>query len=451
MSSIAYHISLLIQVSKVAKDQSDHSLSSDLLERALFTFARATNSAFATALTAGKLRLDFSMPENRELWLAAYQYIKSLIMKGTYRTALEWGKLLLSLSPEQDPYCMRLQLHLLALRGGEPQWLIDFYTSPFGVSGGKSVSGRQSKADSHITPSLALAAIQLKDGANARRYLRESMTILPWLFASLFSALNLDAPPSIWGIQARSESEKLFTELYISQCKDLWNTPEATSLLMEVAHIIPPIKADEIAVLSNDEMTLDVVRFIYLDNNPALMRLVPSALLHRENNSDSDPLPPYENTFSYPSQRLVIERGNTGQAGFNRGFDNPLAAIARLFPGFGGGGGGGGGGEGPGEAAGNEEAVNAQLRRGLEDIVRGDGNEEGPENENGAHGQGQRMPRSVAQSLLEMLGWGGSREEGGEGTAGQDGYVSDDGSASEDGEFEDAVERHDRPVGGDRR
>lgn len=424
---LAYHISLLIQVSKVAKDQSDHSLSSDLLERALFTFARATNSAFATALASGKLRLDFSRPENRELWLAGYQYIKSLIMKGTYRTALEWGKLLLSLSPEEDPYCLRLQLHLLALRGGEPQWLIDFYTSPFGLEGATNVNGRRSKADSHVTPSLALAAIQLKDGAKARQYLRESMTSLPWLFAALFSALNLDAPPSIWGVQTRSDSEKLFTELYISQCKELWNTPEATSLLMEVAHTIPPVKADSLAVLGNDEMTLDVVRFIYLDNNPALMRLVPSNLLHRENNSDSDPLPPYNNTYSYVSQRGVIERGNTGQAGFNRDFDNPLAAIARLIPGL------GRVQEGDGERAvrTDNDVDREQLRRQLEEVVSGAGAE-------GQDGE-QRMPRSVAQTLLDMLGWGRGGNENGDGDAIE--YEGGSGSGSDDAVFEDAVER----------
>src|SRR4051812_34051130 len=49
-TSLAYHISLLLQVSKIAKDQGDHSLSSDLVERALFTFGRVSLSSFSTKL-----------------------------------------------------------------------------------------------------------------------------------------------------------------------------------------------------------------------------------------------------------------------------------------------------------------------------------------------------------------------------------------------------------------
>lgn len=423
LTMIAYHISLLVQVSKVAKDQSDHSLSSDLLERALFTFARAANSVFATKMSRGKLRLDFSRPENRELWLSGYQYIKSLIMKGTYRTALEWARLLLAFDHIQDPYCMRLMIHHLALRASEFKWLLDLYESDFPNTW--RPSGLQaSHADSHTSPSLAFAALQLRDGAKARELLSHSMTTVPWLFTRLFAEINLDAPPSIWGIQPRTDAETLFTEIYVLQCKDLWNTPEATALLMEIAHTIPPIELDSIPKLANEEMTLDVVRFVYLENNPAVMRLVPSSLLHRENNSDSDPLPPYNNTFSYEAQRRFIERGNSvGQPGLGGDFQNPFAAIARLIPGF-----------RPiprnendavaGDDGDEDGAIEADaIRRGLEEVVRNHGEDRGPPL--GEDIDQQRMPRSVAQTLLDMLGWGN-----------RDGLESGDGSGT-DSEYED--------------
>jgi len=278
-----YHVSSLIQVSKIAKDQTDHALSSDLLERALFTFGRASLSLFNTKLAEGKARLDFARPENRELWLAGYQYIKSLIMKGTYRTAFEWAKLLLSLDPEEDPYSMRLMLHNLALRAHAFEWLIELGSIPFPSTSLKQFS------TFHNLPSVAFAYMQLRNGVKARELLSASMQQLPWLFVRLFSVINLDVPKSIWGIQPRTDAEELFTDLYIQQTKDLWNTPEATSLLMEIAHTIPKVNADAIAKVSNNNMTQEVVRFIYLDNTPSLMARAPSHILHKNNSSDSDP------------------------------------------------------------------------------------------------------------------------------------------------------------------
>lgn len=314
----------------------DHALSSDLVERALFTFGRAAQSQFATKLSQGKARLDFARPENREFWLAGYQYIKSLIMKGTYRTALEWAKLLLALSPEQDPYCMLLMIHHLALRANEPQYLLDISNN--------TMLGTWSAFMSYISPSLALAAVQRKDAIRSRSFLRESIQRLPWLFCRLFQELNLgNPPPSIWGAEPRTDAESLFSEIYVRQTKDLWNTPEATALLMEVAIATEKLNDDNLPRLDDSEITLDIARFVYLDNTPALMALVPSRLLHRTANSDSDPLPPDQNIFSWDSQRMFFARG-----GDARGTDgaigdqvDPIAALRALIPGFGNNGNGG--------------------------------------------------------------------------------------------------------------
>lgn len=319
-----YHISLLLQVSKIAKDQGDHSLSSDLVERALFTFGRVSLSSFSTKLAQGKARLDFARPENREFWLAGYHYIKSLMMKGTYRTAFEWAKLLLSLDPEDDPYCMRWMIHHLALRAHEFQWLLDFSASRNIPEWANTIS--------YAKPSFALAAQQLKDGVKCRSILSDCMSQVPWLFCRLFRELDLDAPPSIWGTEPPTASDILFTELYVLQAKDLWNTTESTALLMEIAHTIEKPDLSETPLLSDTkEMSLDIVRFVYLDNRRELMSLVPSNILHRSNNSDSDPLPPYSSTISYPGQQRSL--GNQDEPEVN-GFNDPLAALARLLPGF---------------------------------------------------------------------------------------------------------------------
>lgn len=324
---VAYHISLLLQVCKIAKNQSDHALSSDLLERALFTFARSSLSNFSTKLAHGKARLDFARPENRELWLAGLQYIKSLIMKGTYHTALEWAKLLLSLDPEDDPYCMILMVHHLALRAHEFQWLLNL---------GESDLWQKNALAAHMAPSLAYAAMQLKQGAKCRELLSGSIQEMPWVFTKLFQELNLsDPPPSIWGSVPGTQPQTLFTEIYVRQTKDLWNAPEATTLLMEVAQTTNKLTKREPSILDDAEITLDVARFVYLDNTPGLMSLVPSKLMHRQPNSDSDPLPPDHNLFSWPSQRRPFEQSNT-RGGALDGFANPFNALREMLP-FGGG------------------------------------------------------------------------------------------------------------------
>ncbi|OBT42806.1 hypothetical protein VE00_08157 [Pseudogymnoascus sp. WSF 3629] len=327
-----YHISLLLQVSKIAKDQSDHSLSNDLVERALFSFGRAATSLFATKMSLGKARLDFARPENRELWLAGYHYIRSLVMKGTYRTAFEWAKLLLLLDLEDDPYCFKLVVHHLAIRAHEFQWLVDAVSSPmFGDDRGFT--------EDFQLPTLALAHMHLKHGAECREVLGRAIKKFPYLFCLLFKELNLDdAPPSIWGILPRNKGEEFFSSVYIKQTKDLWSTPEATSLLVEVAHAVGKSDLKDIIPIPNECMDLDAARFIYLDNTPALMSLVPSNLMHRLPNSDSDPLPPEAemNIFSHPTQRLAFATGASGMGpnGELEGFFDPVAAIRQLIPGW---------------------------------------------------------------------------------------------------------------------
>ncbi|TVY15068.1 Ribosome quality control complex subunit 1 [Lachnellula arida] len=403
-----YHISSLLQVSKIAKDQGDHALSSDLIERALFTFGRASLTQFNNKITKGYSRLDFLRPENRELWLAGYQYIKSLIMKGTYRTALEWAKLLSSLDPEDDPYCMRFMIHHLALRAQEFTWLLDLYESqlpPQWSAFDENGDPPPHPAILHFMPSLAFAALRLRDGVKSRKLLTESMKNVPWLFVRLFKELNLDAPSSIWGIEPRTDAETLFTEMYVLQTKDLWNAPEAVSLLMEVAHTIPKVNIEKIMKVGNSEMTLDVVRFVYLENIPALMALVPSSLLHKSNNSDSDPIPPEQSIYSYEAQRKALEIPSF-PPGFGHDFMDPLEAIARLLPNLRG-------------AAADGDIDRESLRRGLEEAIINEGPEELDDdgwarNEEVATEAFERpIPFGLARRLMNMF-WPG---RGGDGVA----------------------------------
>lgn len=283
-----YHISTLLQVSEIAKQERDHTTSGDLLERALFSFGRAVHSTFSANLQQGKARLDFRRPENREFWLAACRYISNLGMRSTWRTVYEWSKLLLSLDPENDPYCISLVIDQYAIRGRQPQNFLDLVNNPTFTSKWKHLP--------NVQLSRALALIRVGDAAKGKQSLYTAVSRFPWVVARLFQELNLDPPPSIWGKTPRTDSEKLHSETYATRAKDLWNTPEATDLLVEVSSAVSSEVPDPPVV--DRDITLDEGRHILMSDTPSLIALLPRSITAKVT-SASDPLPPPSNLPSY--------------------------------------------------------------------------------------------------------------------------------------------------------
>lgn len=287
-----YHISTLLQVSEIAKQQRDNASASDLLERALFTFGRSVHSTFASALSTGKARLSFSRPENREFYLAIYRYIATLGVRATWRTALEWTRLLLSLSPEQDPYCTRLSLDHLALRARSPDLLLSITDS--------SILERSWKIPPNLAFSSALAHLRLKDGAKARSTLRNAVREYPWLAARLCKDLDITPiPQPIWGIEPHTGYQEILSSLYTRNAKDLWNTTEASSLLVEISYTLAsPVDAGLAPYWLQPMDELDLARHIILTDEQSLIALLDNAVKDKYT-SVSDPLPPLDDTPSY--------------------------------------------------------------------------------------------------------------------------------------------------------
>ncbi|KAJ5477165.1 hypothetical protein N7539_007309 [Penicillium diatomitis] len=276
-----YHISTLLQVSEIAKHQSDHAVSADLLERALFNIGRSAHSSFNARLREGLARLDFLHMENRELWLVGWRYIANLGMKGTWRTAYEWAKLLLSLN-DSDPYCMKLMIDHLALRGREYAHFVDLCT--------QTRFSRDWAELPNIQCSLVMAYLRVGKPQECRRQLRHAMARWPWIFNRLAQELDLQhIPKQIWGKMPPPGSHELLTELYITRAKDLWNTPEAVSLIVEVADTL----AGEPQSIEPPEITLDMARHVVLSDIPKVTTHLPTRFVSGRM-SASDPLPPYE-------------------------------------------------------------------------------------------------------------------------------------------------------------
>lgn len=305
-----YHISTLLQVSEIAKQERDHTTSGDLLERALFSFGRALHSTFSAKLAQGQARMDFRRPENREFWLAASRYMINLGMRATWRTVFEWAKLLLALDPENDPYQICLAIDQYALRARQPKQLLEMATNP--------ILGRQWKTIPGMQLSLGLASVQ---SGSTRQPLFTAANRRPWSLSSLFTALGLDAPPGIWGTTPSTERDTFYAALYSSRAKDLWASPEAQSLLTEVAAAVVP-GAVKAAAPDDEPLGLGEARHVLLlaDGDPALLALLPRKIT-QSISSASDPLPPEDEVWSY-TVRGVQPRPPT------RGEQRGIAAAA---------------------------------------------------------------------------------------------------------------------------
>ena len=210
-------------------------------------------------------------------------------MRATWRTALEWARLLLALDPHWDPYCVRLVIDQYALRARQPQVLIDLAESKYFKTAWGDLP--------NIQITLGLAYIGVQSPQKGREILATVVKRFPWIISRLFKELGIDQiPPSIWGKMPRTELETLFTELYVTRAKDIWNTSEATSLLVEVASAVR--ETSEAPQHGESAISHDIARHVAMTELPALIGLIPRDLLSTIT-SVSDPLPPEDNLISY--------------------------------------------------------------------------------------------------------------------------------------------------------
>ncbi|KAK3722769.1 hypothetical protein LTR37_002341 [Vermiconidia calcicola] len=284
-----YHIATLLQVSEIAKQDRNHSVSGDLLERALFSFGRAVHSSFSKTLAEGRARLDFRRPQNRELWLASWRYMQNLSMRATWRTVYEWAKLLIQLSPDDDPYALWLVLDQYALRARQD---LDY------LNLSRNANFKQRVKDMpNVQLSQGLAESRAGNKSKGQQTLFTAIGRYPWVVFRLMQELSLDPPPAIWGKEPRTEKEKLYSELYATRAKDVWGTPEASALLVETASALQP-DTQAAAAEAEGEISESEARHVLLSDTPSLISLIPRHFTEQLASS-SDPLPPSD-TYASP-------------------------------------------------------------------------------------------------------------------------------------------------------
>lgn len=322
-----YHVASLLQLSEIAKHQGDSLVAGDLLERALFTFGRAVQGTFPVATKSGTARLQFQKPENRELYLAIWRYIRNLEQRGTWRTAYEWAKLLLQFDAISDPYGVTHMIDQLALRGRQHAQFLELCSD--------SAYGRAWSHLPNIAISKTLALLRAGQPREARKQLAIAIHHYPYVVSALASALEIaPMPKSIWGKTPNTDAEKLYTELYITKARDLWNTPETIGLISEVSNTLSYYQADIDASSrpAKLEIALEDARHIMLLEIPALIALLPRALTNMPTSS-SDPLSPPD---SLTADNFVQRQPGSGTDATAAGF---LQGLLRTAPQLGNGGG----------------------------------------------------------------------------------------------------------------
>ncbi len=230
---------------------------------------------------------------------------------------------MLSLDPEGDPYRICLVLDQLALRGGQSEHLLQLSRNPF-------YADDLWRNCPNIDVSSALAEFRLKQVLKCRESLKTSVETYPWIFPRLLQELNIDhIPRSVWGKTPPTDRDKFECELYIHNAKDLWNTPEAISFLVEVVESVEVVstrgktQADR-TLPSHGPVTLDEARHVLLSGVPSLINLIPREYTTMPTSS-SDPLPPPDNVLSYDPAPPTYAQGMAYPTPFEvaGGFDTP--------------------------------------------------------------------------------------------------------------------------------
>src|SRR5690242_3078692 len=218
---------------------------------------------------------------------------------------------------------MRLMLDQLGLRGRAPECLLSLAAS--------DALERAWKIPPNIAFSTALAHLRLKEPVKARSTLKNAIREYPWLAARLCKELDINPiPKPVWGKEPSTDFQELLCSLYVPRAKDLWNTTEGTSLLVEMCYSFEDPLGDGSAPYWLAPMDqLDLARHVILTDDQSLISLLDVAVKEKYT-SVSDPLPPASNTPSYDASSLPGARGQRS-AGHRNALLADLENLRRYF------------------------------------------------------------------------------------------------------------------------
>ena len=231
------------------------------------------------------------------------------------------------MDPEQDPYCIRLLLDQLALRGRDLQALVDLVEADY--------LQRLWKIPPNLAFGVALAHSRLKQPQKARSTLRNAVKEYPWLAARLCKELDISPiPKPVWGKEPNDDFQELLCQLYVPKAKDLWNTTEGTGLLVEVCYAFEEeLGAGEDPYWLAQIPETDVARHVILSDDRSLLTLLDTRVKSKFT-SVSDPLPPDNNLTSYDASTAGSSHGHRRSAAVRQELLDELEQLRTYFQGI---------------------------------------------------------------------------------------------------------------------
>lgn len=303
-----WHIDTLLQLAAVSRYQGDLGQVSDFIDRALFAFERSALATFVSGLTSssGPPMCDFFRAENRAFWLAVHRNIDLFGRRGTWRTALEWCKLLYALDTT-DPHGILLWTDFLAIKAKQPDWLLAV------VDGLDTMRESGSVLDWSVGLSFARAlAMRLCNSEKKDAALADAIARHPRAAILLAQKLDVCLPEEVVQAFPMRETythfdpafDELLAHLYVHRSHSLWKEAGPLAWFRDVvtnnllsAHKVPGAKTQA------DQVTrMGVYRHLVVADLPEalqqqLMRYMPPDVRNPPGGIDTfDPLPPKNGT-----------------------------------------------------------------------------------------------------------------------------------------------------------
>ncbi|KAL9940431.1 hypothetical protein V8E36_001136 [Tilletia maclaganii] len=368
-----WHIDTLLQLSDISRHQGDLGQASDWNARAIWAFERAALPPFVASLTStsGPPQLDFSRKENRAFYLAAHRQVGFLGRRGTWRTALEWVKLILGMDL-LDPHAMLLWMDFLALKaGGEEEWFLetleklDAARSKVEYDVGRRCTPGSSALDDvprkageekgaldwcvglGYSRAFALRVLEQKkkskDTSKSDAALRAAIARNPEVVQPLADKIGASLPAPIlqhpyfiaWKRHSKDYDSlpHLLAVIYAHRTESLWKDgPMASWFTKTVASVFETLKESDgfkkrVAPSADDEARDSVYRHIFASDVPDNVRQVFLGFIPPSINAESsdacDPLPPIgpDGQRGNHDYFAPLYRGGGGQRGTRGGRD----------------------------------------------------------------------------------------------------------------------------------
>ncbi|KAG0724450.1 Transcription factor 25 [Chionoecetes opilio] len=343
-----FHVDTLLQVSEIFRLGDDSAMAAQLIERALFILESVSHPLFN--ITTGGCRLHYQQQENRSLFIALFRHTLNVGQKGCYRTALELCKLLLNLSPDEDPLAVTLMIDFYALRAQEYSWMVAFYDTyeptknlsqlpnfsfsvPLALFHLSTGGGQSSSRDKREATKAAALAEEL-GGPEAMReraddMLQRALIMFPGLLLPLLDKCSIQPDPEVashafFGAKRKAVQSvglgQLFS-LYVGRCFHAWKEAGVMSWLEEnvkkalsrVDQSDPLVKeAEEAWRVRYQGTPVAIYRHILMSEIRTATAALPPALANTPVMS-YDPLPPRDSVCGYtrPTKPVIQPPTNT--------------------------------------------------------------------------------------------------------------------------------------------